>query len=457
MKKNKIYQFLSSKGLLLIILLAFVIRMSFFISLQPWNKEVVNHKILSQYSDEIGYHQRALTLIINKSFKDFDAFRTPVYPIFIALIYSISSCSVWLVLLIQIFISIISVWLIYKITSKIFSRKIGLLSALLYAIDIPQALYTVYLLTDTLFVLLFLAAIYFLCNIMKKNGLTSICISAIFLGLATLVRPISFLFPFIVVFFILVFSNLKLKKRLVYSLLFIICSIITISPWLLRNYSKYGEAKLSSISGYNLLFYNVADTEMHKTGKPIDLINKNFYALAIKQGMDTTDMYSFRNSQIFSNIATHYIKENFIFYCKRHIIGIVNLYVGIGTSEINSIFHLKTSNHFEPTGTGGILTQINNYFKAKTAYELVFNFTIGLYLLISYVFALYAIVHLIRKKENHVFLFVLIILYFSVLTGVVGITRYRLPIMPFINILCAVGLFYFYDKVKAKSLSAKNY
>jgi 4-amino-4-deoxy-L-arabinose transferase-like glycosyltransferase len=456
MNKNNIYQFLSSKGLILIILLAFVIRMSFFISTQPWEKEIINNKIFSPGSDAAGYHQRALSLITNKSFEDFDAFRTPCYPIFIALIYSISSCSIWLVLLIQIFLSLISVWLVYKIASTMFSRKIGLLSALLFSIDIPQALHTVYLLTETLFVFLFLVSVYYLCKSINENRFWSICLSALYLGIATLVRPISFLFPFAVVFFILVLSNLKLKKKLVYSLLFSFIFIITISPWLLRNYSKYGEAKLSSVSGYNLLFYNVVYTEMSKTVTPVDQVNKNFYALAIKQGIDTTDMFSFKNSHIFSNIATNYIKENFIFYCKRHIIGIINMYVGIGTSDITSIFHLKTSKHFEPNGGEGLLTLINNYFKTKYTNELIINFILGFYMLICYVSSLYAILYLIRKKEKYVFLFILIILYFSVLTGIVGTTRYRIPIMPFIYILSAVGIFHFYNKIIAKISSVRN-
>lgn len=456
MRKNSIYQFLTARGLLLIILLASVIRMSFFVSLQPWNKEVVDNTIV--VADAYGYHELALSLLSEKTFDAFDGLRTPGYPLFVAMIYGISSNSVWFVLLIQILLNIISVWLVYKTASIIFSRKIGLLSAFLVAIDIHQALYAVTMYTDTLFVFLFLASVYYFCRSLKEKNVSSIFISALFLGVATLVRPISMFFPFVAVFFILVLCNLNLRMKLVYSLVFSVIFIATISPWLLHNYSKYGEAKLSSISGSNLLFYNVGYTEVHKSGKSIEEVKKGLTDLAIKQGMDTTDNSSFRNSEIYSSIATQYIKDNFVLYCKVHFMGIVNMYAGIGTQHLASIFHLKSKPlNVAQFGGPGIFARIIDFFRSKTIGEILIAFGVGLYLLVNYLFALYASFLLIRKNERYLFLFILIILYFSALTGVVGLVRYRIPFMPFINILCAVGLFHFYDIIIARFLPLKRY
>jgi 4-amino-4-deoxy-L-arabinose transferase-like glycosyltransferase len=455
MKKNNIYQFFNSKGLLLIILIAFIIRMVFFVSLRPWNNEGVSKIKIDP--DAIEYHQLALSLLSQKSFEGFDAFRTPGYPVFIALIYGISSDSLWCVLFIQILLSLISVVLVYKIAATIFSRKIALLSAFLFAIDISQAYYTVTLLTDTLFVFLFLVSVYYLCKSIKENSLLSICLSALFLGIATLVRPISFLFPFVTVIFIFVFCNLKIKMKLVYSLLFSIVFIAAISPWLLHNYSKHGEAKLSSISGYNLLFWNASYTEVYRTGKTIEEVQKNFNDLAIKQGIDTTKIQTFKNSQIYSNIAKQYIKNNFILYCKRHFMGIVNMYAGLGTSQIASILHLKSIPSTSATyGGPGIFTSIINFFRSKTKAQILLAVGLGCFLLINYLFSLHGIFLLIRGKEKFVFLFFLIILYFSVLTGVVGIDRYRIPFMPFINILCAVGLTHLYYKLTNKLKNVRS-
>jgi len=455
MKKNDLTEFFNKNTLLIIIFLAFVIRMVCFVSLQPWKTDVVKNTIV--IADASEYHQLAVSLLTKKSFEDYNAFRTPGYPVLVAMLYSISSSKVWFVLLFQIFLSLISVLFVYKIALIIFSRKVGLFSAFLFAIDIYQAWYTITLLTDTFFVFLFLASIYYLCKSIKENNLLSIGLSALFLGMATLVRPISFLFPFIVIVFILFICNLKLNTKLVYSLVFGLIFMASISPWLFNNYSKYGEMQLSSISGSNLLFWNVAYTEVYKTGKPLEQVRSDLYDFAVKQGIDTTKKESFNNSRIYSHIAQKYIKENFILYCSRHFMGIVNMYTSLGTKEIASIFNVKSNRlSVDPSVGPNIFRQIIDFYQSKTIGEIVISLTLVPYLLINYLFALFGVFPLIRKKEKYVYLLVFIVLYFSILTGVVGLSRYRIPVMPFINILCVVGLLTFYSKIKVKFGKANN-
>jgi len=455
MKKNRISQFVSANGLLLVILLAFTIRMIFFVSLKPWNDEVVNKTVIT--GDAIEYHPLALSIITNKSFEDFSEIRTPGYPLFVALIYSFSSCSVWLVLFIQILLSLVSVLLVYKITVTLFSHNIALLSSLLFAIDATQALWTVELYTETLFLLLFLISIYFLCIGIRDGRLSLICLSSLFLGIATLVRPILSMFPFVAVIVILLLTNFKLRIRVAQSLIFVVIFIATISPWLIHNHSKYGETKLSSISGFNLLYYNAAYTEVYKTGKTIEEVHNRFNDVVIRQGADTANIRSFKNSKILSGVAKEYIKDNFVLYGKRHFMGIVNMYAGLGTKKITSVLHLKTESLNDNTfGGPGIFTRIFSFLHNKTAAVIIIAFMLGLYLLINYLFSLYGIVILTKKRERFLILFILIILYFSVLTGVIGYDRYRIPFMPFINILCAIGLIRFYEKLICKLNKVKK-
>lgn len=455
MKKNEIYQFLNTKGLLLIIILALVIRMVFFVSLKPWDNEVVKQTVI--VGDALEYHPLALSLVSSRSFDGFNALRTPGYPVFVALIYSISSNSVWLVLLIQIFLSLISVSLVYKIAVSVFNHQIALISAFLFAIDPTQAYWTIELYTETLFLFLFLLSIYYLCKSIKEYSFLSISLSALFIGLATLVRPISFLFPFVAVIVILFLYNLKIKMKLVYSLLYCFIFFATISPWLIHNYTKYREAKLTSISGFNLLLYNAAYTEVYKTGKTIEEVRKGFIETAIKQGFDTTNKYSFKSSQIYSNVAKQYIKDNLILYSKRHFMGIINMYAGLGTEKLTSLFHLKSSSKdLDPYGGPGVITRIHKFFASKTIAVIFLAFGLGIYLLINYLFSIYGIFHIIKNQWKFLVLFVLIILYFSALTGVVGYDRYRIPFMPFINIFCAVGLYYFSLKMIDKFEKNRN-
>ena len=124
---------------------------------------------------------------------------TPGYPFFVAIIYTISFSGIWLVLLFQIFLNLISAILVYKITSLFFTRNIALLATFIFAIDIYYALYSMALMTDILFVTMFLVSIYFYCKNIKEFKFLSVSMSAFFSGIATLIRPVSYFFPIVII------------------------------------------------------------------------------------------------------------------------------------------------------------------------------------------------------------------------------------------------------------------
>lgn len=456
MTKSNIKQFFSTNALLLIVLLGFVIRMVFFVSLQPWDQNRIDTMVIAD--DATEYHQLATSILSLGSFDGFDGFRTPGYPTFVAALYSISSNSVPLVLFIQVILNILSILLVYKIAVNAFSRNIALLSAFIFSIDIHQALYAVTLCTDTLFVFVFLAAIYYLYMSMKEKNIRLLVLGAFILGVSSLVRPVGFPFSIVALIFILLFCReLKFTTRSFYAIVYASVFLITISPWLIRNYTKFGEAKLTTQYSINLLFENVTSTEAYKTGKPIELVKKEFKTLAIAQGADSLAKNPFKNAQIYSDIAKGYIKDNFGLFFQRHFVGLLNMYVGLSTRHIAQIFHLR-SNPLSINQEDGpnVFLRMADFFESKTKSEYAISSVLIIYLLINYVFATYALFLFLRKKELLVYLLVLIILYFSMVTGVIAVTRLRIPVMPFINILSAVGIFYFYQKTKPFFIKKNN-
>lgn len=446
MKKIKIFQFLTTKGLTLIVFFAILINISFFVSLQPWKDDVVKTTILS--GDAPGYNKLALTLLTEKSFKNFGTLRTPGYPLFVAVIYGIFGEHICVILLLQTLFNILSVILIYRITATFFSRNIALLAAFLYVLDIHQTLYAVSFLTESLFDFLFLISVYFLSRSFKMTSSVFLFLSALILGMATLVRPISIFFPAVPILLIFFLYNGSLKTKLTYMSLFGVIFIATISPWLLYNYSMYGEAKLSSISSYNILFCNVALAEVHKTGKSFIEVQDEFQKISDQQISDKGISNPIERDNIYLNIAKGYIRQNFFLYCQINLMGIINLYSSVASRQIAENFHLEA----KPLPTKGyevvsIFSKINNFIHNKPFGEIIIALTVAIYLLMNYIFSLYGLFFLLKRKENIVFLFILIILYFTLITGAVGEAIYRIPFMPFINILCAVGLLGFLTKI----------
>jgi 4-amino-4-deoxy-L-arabinose transferase-like glycosyltransferase len=451
-RNNRVSEFIKANGLVLVLCVAFAIRFAFYISLQPWNNEVVNKTIL--VTDSPSYHNLALSLISTKSFESFDGFRTPGYPIFLAIFYSIIPNSVWLALFVQILISVLSAYLVYKIASFYFSKNVSLLASFLFAIDYIQIISSVQIMTDTLFVFFFLEAILFLCKYFKFNKTTSLIYSSLLLGCATFVRPVSYLFPIVVVLLLIFISHTNYKRKLYLSVLYCFVFVFTLSPWIIRNHYTFGDASLTSVSGYNLLFYNVASVESYKSKMPIDVVQKNLGELAIKSGCNPANsLTTLANTKIYTKISIDYIKANFVLYCIRNINGIIYMYCASPAGAIIQNFHIESkyadyvmNNRY----TSGF--KYSDIFKLMSPIELLITFFGFVYLFANYLFSVYGLTISMRIKENFKFILfaVFIVLYFTALTGIVGASRYRMPFMPFINIFCATGIANFYKIIKKK-------
>jgi 4-amino-4-deoxy-L-arabinose transferase-like glycosyltransferase len=464
---NRFFEFLNAKGLVLILFLSFSIRIAFYISLQPWSSEFVNNTI--SINDSPTYHNLALSLVSTQTFEYFDGYRTPGYPVFLAIFYALIPNGVWLVLLCQVIISVASAYLVYRIASLFFSKNISLFAAFLFSIDYIQIISAVQLMSDTLFVFLFLASILFLCRFILLNNIYWLIRSSVLLGLSALVRPISYLFPVVAVLLFIFVLRDNYKKKLFCSVLYFVIFALILLTWITRNYTKYGEASLTSISGYNLLFYNVASVESYKSKKPYEEVKQDLYNLAVKNGCDPVDsnssfdkmqnyfmhisnndgcdpvnpLSSFKNSRIYTKISTDYIKKNFALYCIRNVYGIVYMYCASPAGAILQDFHI--SSKYSDYISGNRLTsgfKYSDIFRLMSPIELIITFSGIIFLFFNYSLSLYNIVLSIKKKDNLIFIAVslLLILYFTALTGIVGSSRYRMPFMPFINILCAAGL-----------------
>lgn len=222
---------------LIIFLLAFFIRFFAIMNLPAEHQQ--------PKSDAAGYDRLAISLLTTKSYSNANglptSYRAPLYPLFLASIYSIFGHSYFWVRFIQAILSALLCIIIYLIGEQLFDRKIGFMSSLICVIYLPFVLFSYYggpgfLLTENLFIFLFATSILFLAKLLRKPSTLNALFSGMFLGLSTLSRPITQLFPLILVVWLAFFLRLKAKMKL--KLLFIICFsfLIVISPWTIRNY-----------------------------------------------------------------------------------------------------------------------------------------------------------------------------------------------------------------------------
>jgi 4-amino-4-deoxy-L-arabinose transferase-like glycosyltransferase len=444
-----------------ILLFALCIRLLVFIIFQPWQESVLRHNVFIY--DAIGYDILAKCMAFDFSFCD-DTFRTPAFPAFAAVFYFLFGPKPWIVLLVQVILNVVSALLLFRISNRLFSAKhIGYIAVVLFAVDPQQIIFSTYLYTDSLFVLLFLWFVLVFIKGWQEQHTATFMGAGILLGVLILTRPIAVYLPFVVAGFLLVFTKLSLPQRFKFSLILLVFSYLVILPWMYRNYKAFNYFELSSINGYNLLFYNAAFTEVNKSRKSYDQVCNEFVLLAKDAAPDhlkpdmPNDMeerlhgLTFEKSAVYNTVATAYLKNNLFAAVKAHLSGTVKLHINMGTEVIMQRLHIPTKRWTDTEKySGGVLSLAKKFFLSKSTAEITLGMLVLMFLLLVYGAAFAGIIDLTFRRQQWmtaVFL-ILLIGYFAGLSGIFYTPRFRLPFMPLYMLLAGAGINALFSRFK---------
>jgi len=441
------------KKMLFLFFLALAVRLALFVAIAPWQDSVWQERIA--FSDAGGYHQIAVNLLehrvyslypLSSSGRPISAsinLRTPVYPLFVAGIYWISGYRVYIVLLLQIVMGALSCLIIYKIGTLLFEKKVGLLAGCLLAVDFVSLLYANMLMTETVFTFLFLVSIYFVVRFLRRSSVKYLVWGALFMGLATLCRPVSLYFPvFIVLFFI--FSGFLKRTRLVgcitNGLIFALIFWLTLSPWLIRNTIVFGFPRIHSMGGM-LLSHNAVFLEQARSGRSFKEIQREF-GKELENLVKGKNLSEAEEVRVAQQLGQKKIMKHPILYARVHLAGVLSMLVEPGSSEFWRLLGRKPRgipilSRFLTKGSGGVIaTVLGN----KSFSQICYIAGAMIFLLIIYIALIAGSIDLIlKRKYSVVILFLAILGYFLLAVGPLGNMRYRVPIMPYIMLLAAYG------------------
>lgn len=191
--------------------------------------------------DTPGYTAIAQSIVSGRGYtmgNDIVTFaREPVYPLFIASIYSIFGYNNFYVSFFQILISIIISFNIFIIANKFFGYNTAKISFALSCFYPILAIYSTIILTETIFAFFLSLSILLLIYALQKEYKILFFISGISFGLANLTRPETILL-FILTVLLVVLIKTNYMNSLLKGLLIIIGFIVISSPWYIFKYSK---------------------------------------------------------------------------------------------------------------------------------------------------------------------------------------------------------------------------
>ncbi len=256
--------------------------------------------------DEAEYYQIASILADGRGWAFYEAatwVRPPLYVLLLGGVFRAFGPNLIIVRLIQTVLSVGSVYLLYRLGYRAYGRRTGLIAGFLAAIAWPFAVLSYLLLSETLFIFLFLVAINLLGEYQKlrnqkleirdqkleirnqeagqrgqelehrgqKPAPTTypssliphpssfiphpsvlLALAGLFLGLSALTRGqvLSFV-PFIGLWLWVSLGWRQWRKAFLAFAIVVVAFGLTISPWAVRNYSTYGRPFIDTTGGYN--------------------------------------------------------------------------------------------------------------------------------------------------------------------------------------------------------------
>jgi 4-amino-4-deoxy-L-arabinose transferase-like glycosyltransferase len=441
--------FSTYRNLILLLACSFAVRILIFIRFAPWDDQVLQKQIL--IFDSLGYHNLALCIQHHLSFCG-DAFRTPGYPFFVAIIYSLVGAVPYAVIFAQIFLNLLSVLIVYKIGKQLFSKRVGFIAAVLFSLDLHHTIFIYYILTETIYTTIFLCALWAYISGLQRNKKQFYIVAGILYGISALIRPISEFYIFCAAVFTVLWYWKQWKHAIVLSTCMLGSYFVCVAPWCMRNYTTYGTFALSNIKGYNLLFWNASYYESKRQHKPIEEINAEFIEQLKTMGW-RPDSNPFDKEKYDGELANKILKEHFPDYLKTHLIGTVKIHLSVGTQSLTDVLHIPAKKWTEEEKyTNGVVALVKKFFATKTIYEILLGTFVAAYLLIVYGFAAAGILRMIKEKKTLLMLFLLGSAgYFALISGIISYARYRLPSMPFYILLASLGIAWLMESRKRKS------
>lgn len=438
---------------LLILLCALVLRLLVF-------QAILAHPERFRQPDSGGYHWLATNLIQFHRFGSpsetgdwtLEVNRVPGYPAFLAAVYTVFGPLPEAAILAQVLVSILTVALAYRLGKMWGGPLVGALTALLVSVDVGSIIYANQLMTETLFNCVFLAGMVAWSAMMKRGRWQYGLLGGLLLGLGTLVRPVLLYWSAAASLLPLLYGG-SLKQRMQRVFAITLTLVLVVAPWMARNHAVTGRMELSTIQGFNLLYYNVAKLRAVQQGVPYQTIRDQLQEETLLETSESMRQEPGEMAAYYSQKAMDEIRANWLDYAQVHLKGSLLFFVVPTAGTVARALGWVRS------GTG-LLTNITNRglvgswesFQAfrqqlsqSSSDDWLFFGTIGyelLYLALLNLGAVWGAIKCLRDRRWDVLLLaVAVIGYFAAITGPVSYdARYRTPVAPFLALLAALAL-----------------
>ena len=306
-----------------------------------------------------------------------------------------------------------TVYLGYRLIYRAWGNLPARWAAIILAAFPSHVLFVNFLCSEVLFTFLLLLALNIL--LVQPSGrvkaLSWTFMSGLFLGLASLVRSLTLMFPIIVIPFIGGRSLSKKSAALRWVVLVVGLTVI-IAPWITRNYQRMGRATVSTNGGVNFYIGNNP-----QAGGGFNLPDSNLFIMGPGADEVYYDSLGYR-------MATEHIRRNPIAFLKRGVLKIIHL---MASDTEGLVYELKAAAESGKSTTAvWIAVSMQSYY------------------LLCLLFAAIGVVMFFRRplfrKTGGWLLLLTVIYWLGIHFCVFGDARFHFPIIPILSGFAGIGI-----------------
>ena len=285
-----------------------------------------------------------------------------------------------LILLSQVLLASISVAVFYKINKLFFSQKISFYNSVLFSIFPIYVYASSQISSISLQVFLIILFFYFFFQIIDKKNFSSIILFSFISGLLILLRG-EFRIIFVVsIFYLFLFFKIPIKKIF---LIFLI-TLVTTSPYLIRNFIIFGKITVVETSGYNLWKGNHPHALQNSRVEGSEMVSENLKKL--NDSIPRDKFYRINRDKLFFDQAIKNIikkpLEYLIFSLKK---AISFQFIILDSMDLRYWNPL----HYLPLLLLGVTSLIGLILSDKKSYK--FNYLILIFFIIIIIFSMASI------------------------------------------------------------------
>ncbi len=394
--------------------------------------------------DSYEYDQIAVNLVQGRGYSRAtaepyvpDVRRTPVYPVLLAGLYAVLGHQPGAAVVVNALLGTLGAALTAALGRRLFGASVGLLAGLIVATDLTSVVYSLTLMTEPLFTVLLLCSTLAAVRFLADGGHRPLALAALCWAIGILTRPIALFLPLLLgPLLAWLAPGGRWAGRLLLGGALAVAALALPAAWTLRNYQVAGVAQLTSLVAINSYYHRAALMEATRRGVSVAEVRDEF-AAALDTQQDLTPDADPTFVAEMERRAARIIFADPLGYAELHLRGLVHL---LGPDR-QMLARLTASplvtakgaeSDEEPAAPGATPRRYNN---AQTV-------ALGaLQLLVVYVLAVGGVAVGLRWPDSRraTLLIVTIVLYFLVMSGPEAYARFRVPVMPYVALLAALG------------------